>query len=75
MTESDREWQDRITKVVKRVAKDVIVNDEAEIGEVVRRRLFDNLGKEATRKKIAMEYADWCFERRNQLPARMDRGG
>ena len=27
MTEWDQEWQARITKVVKRVAKDLIVND------------------------------------------------
>ena len=46
MTEWDSKWQERITKVVKRVAKDLLVNDEAEIGEVVRRRLFDDVGKE-----------------------------
>ncbi len=68
MTETDMAWQDRITKVVRRVAKELLVNDEAEIGEVVRRRLFDQVGKEATRKAVAMAYADWCFERRAQLP-------
>ena len=41
MTEWDMQWQERITKVVRRVAKDLIANDETEIGEVVRRRLFD----------------------------------
>ena len=40
MTEWDQEWQDRITKVVRRVARDLIANDESEISEVVRRRLF-----------------------------------
>ena len=44
MTEADREWQERITKVVNRVAQDLIANDESEISEVVRRRLFENLG-------------------------------
>jgi len=38
MCQEDRLRQDKITKVVKRVAKDLIVADEAEIGEVVRRR-------------------------------------
>src|SRR5664280_3741388 len=33
MTESDAEWQDRISKVVRRVAKDLIANDETEISE------------------------------------------
>jgi Protein of unknown function (DUF499) len=39
MTDWDLQWQDRITKIVRRVAKDLIANDEAEISEVVRRRL------------------------------------
>jgi Protein of unknown function (DUF499) len=68
MSESDLVWQERITKVVKRVAKDLLVNDEAEISEVVRRRLFEDLGKESTRKTVARSYADWCFEHRSELP-------
>jgi hypothetical protein len=68
MTPWDQDWQDRITKVVKRVAKDLIANDEAEISEVVCRRLFENLGGERLRKNVAKAYADWCFERRAQLP-------
>jgi hypothetical protein len=68
MTDWDLQWQERITKVVRRVAKDLIANDEAEIGEVVRRRLFENLGVERNRKRVAKTFADWCFERRAQLP-------
>jgi hypothetical protein len=68
MTPSDQEWQDRISKVVRRVAKDLIANDETEISEVVRRRLFEDLGSEKIRKNVAKAYGDWCFERRAQLP-------
>jgi hypothetical protein len=68
MTDWDLQWQERITKVVRRVAKDLIANDEAEIGEVVRRRLFEHLGTERNRKRVAKVFADWCFERRAQLP-------
>jgi hypothetical protein len=68
MTDWDLQWQERITKVVRRVAKDLIANDEAEIGEVVRRRLFEHLGSERNRKRVAKMFADWCFERRAQLP-------
>src|SRR6266540_3415314 len=50
MTDWDLQWQECITKVVRRVAKDLIANDEAEIGEVIRRRLFEDLGNEKTRK-------------------------
>ena len=69
MTALDQEWHDRITKVVRRVARDLIANDEAEIGEVVRRRLFENIGDERIRKRVSREYADWCFERSARLPA------
>lgn len=68
MTAWDQEWQDRIAKVVRRVAKDLIANDETEISEVIRRRLFEDLGSEKIRKNIAKAFGDWCFERRAQLP-------
>ena len=68
MTGFDQEWLDRINKVVHRVAKDLIANDESEISEVVRRRLFEDAGKESVRRAVAKAYADWCFERNAQLP-------
>lgn len=68
MTDFDQHWLDRISKVVHRVAKDLIANDESEIAEVVRRRLFEDLGKEKARRETVREYAEWCFERRAQLP-------
>ena len=68
MTDWDLQWQERITKVVRRVAKDLISNDEAEISEVIRRRLFEDLGNEKTQKSVAKAFSDWCFERRAQLP-------
>jgi len=67
MTDWDMQWQDKITKVVQRVARDLIANDEVEISEVVRRRLFEDLEKDRERKRVAMAFADWCFERRAQL--------
>ena len=69
MTDWDQQWQERITKVVRRVARDLIANDESEISEVVCRRLFEDLGKPRVRKKVAKAYADWCFERSARLPA------
>ena len=68
MTDWDMQWQDRITKVIRRVAKDLIANDETEISEVVRRRLFEDADHERHRKRVSKAYADWCFERRAQLP-------
>jgi hypothetical protein len=68
MTDWDQEWQDKIAKVVRRVAKDLIANDETEISEVVRRRLFQDIGTEKIRRNVAKSFGDWCFERRAQLP-------
>ena len=68
MTDWDLQWQDKITKVVGAVARPLLVNDEGEISEVIRRRLFEDLGSDRTRKNVARAFADWCFERRNQLP-------
>ncbi len=69
MTVWDQEWQERITKVVRRVARDLIANDESEISEVVRRRLFEDLGGKRVRENTARVYADWCFERSARLPS------
>ncbi|GIW40409.1 MAG: hypothetical protein KatS3mg076_0986 [Candidatus Binatia bacterium] len=68
MTDWDHQWQERITKIVRRVARDLIANDETEISEVVRRRLFEDLGSPRTRAAVARNFAEWCFERRAQLP-------
>ena len=68
MTDWDQDWQERITKVVRRIARDLIANDESEISEVVRRRLFEDLGNIRVRKKVAGAYADWCFDRTARLP-------
>ena len=69
MTDWDHQWQERITKVVHRVARDLIAIDESEISEVVRRRLFEDLGSARHRRRVARTYADWCFDRANRLPA------
>ena len=69
MTESDRDWQERITKVVNRVAQDLIASDGSEISEVVRRRLFEDLGNPRVHQRVARAYADWCFDRSARLPA------
>lgn len=68
MTDFDMMWQDKIVKVVGAVGKPLLVNDEAEIGDVIRRRLFEHLGNERIRKEVSKAYAEWCFERRAQLP-------
>ncbi len=47
MTDWDQHWQGKIVKVVGAVAKPLLVTDEGEISEVIRRRLFEDLGSGA----------------------------
>ncbi|MGP8076053.1 MAG: DUF499 domain-containing protein [Thermoplasmata archaeon] len=70
MTEFDGVWQEKLTKVVRRVARELIANDESEIAEVVRRRLFEEFDDEVRSaiREAARAYSAWCYERRNQLP-------
>ena len=68
MNDWDQQWHSKITKVVRRVAQDLIANDESEISKVVCRRLFEDRGNERIRSKVANTYADWCFERTARLP-------
>ncbi len=69
MTEDLREWQDKLTKVVGRVGKDLVASDASEVSEIVRRRLFEDAGRESMRKAVARQYAQWVFERRDRLPS------
>ncbi len=68
MDDWEMQWHDLVCKEAGRVARNLIVNDETEISEVVRRRLFQDLGSEKIRKNVAKALGDWCFERRAQLP-------
>ena len=55
--------------MVNRVAQDLMASDESEISEVVRRRLFEDLGSPRVHQRVARAYADWCFERSARLPS------
>lgn len=69
MTDVLREWQDKLTKVVGRVGKDLVANDASEVSEIVRRRLFEDAGRGSMRKAVSRQYARWIFERRERLPS------
>jgi len=69
MTEELREWQDKLTKVVGRVGKDLVANDASEVSEIIRRRLFEDIGRDSMRRSVSRQYASWVYERRDRLPA------
>jgi hypothetical protein len=68
MTEDLQEWQGKLTKVVGRVGKDLVVNDASEVSEIVRRRLFEEAGRESMKRAVARQFASWVFSRRDRLP-------
>ena len=76
MTDWDRNGRTGSPKVVRRVAKDLIANDESRDqrsrSAAARSR---TLAKRANRKNVAKAFGDWCFERRRAAPAGMDGGG
>lgn len=69
MTERDQAWHERLTKVVRRVARDLIGGDSGDSAEIIRRRLFADPGPEETRQQVASAYATWCLSNRERLPA------
>ena len=69
MTEDLREWQDKLTKVVGRVGKDLVVNDASEVSKIVLRRLFEDSGRDTMRRAVARQYAGWVTERKDRLPS------
>ena len=68
LTPWDVEWQGKIERVVRRVAKDLIVTDQGDVADVVRRRLFSDLGEARERGRISRAHAQWCLKNRDALP-------
>lgn len=79
MTEDDHADYDRFKKVLDRLGKAIMMSQETEVSEIIRRRLFDwdagqisadgrvMLSRDA--KATCAEYADWVLEHRQQLPS------
>ena len=75
MSQFDLEWQERITKVVRRVAKDLLANDETEVSEVVGRRLFDDVGQDRFRKQVSKDLCRLVLRAARTASAGMHAGG
>jgi hypothetical protein len=80
MTSEDEADFSRFKKVLDRVGKPVILSSDADISEIIRRRLFewDQLSPEGhvildrEALKTCQAYADWTREHRLQIPAWFD---
>ena len=58
----------RLQKLANRVGKPYILSEGLEIAEIIRRRLFEDLGDEKERKAVAKSFADWIINHRDKLP-------
>lgn len=77
MNEKDTEDYNRITKLLDRLGKAMLMSAEAETAEIIRRRLFEwDLNAVGANGKILLDrdaeqtcaaYADWCVQHRQQL--------
>jgi len=82
MTAEDQSDFERFKKVLDRLGKAIVMPSDAEISEIIRRRLFEwderavtsegkvMLSKEAL--ETCAEYADWVVEHRQQLPSQFN---
>jgi hypothetical protein len=68
MTQEDEENYQRLDKLLGRISKAVLLSEQMEIAEIVRRRLFEETGDAKEVRRTAKAYADWVRAHRQQLP-------
>lgn len=68
MSAEDEEDFARLAKVTTRVAEPYVLAKDLEIPEIVRRRLFEDVGSEAEVREVSKAYARWVGDRREMLP-------
>ncbi len=68
MTQEDEAEFQRLSKLLDRLSKPVLLSEKMEIAEIVRRRLFEEVGDSKEIARTAKAYADWVRNNRTQLP-------
>ncbi|MER3544747.1 MAG: AAA family ATPase [Chloroflexota bacterium] len=68
MTQEDEAEFQRLDKLLGRLSKAVLLSEQVEIAEIVRRRLFEEIGDPKEVRRTAKAYADWVKTHRAQLP-------
>nr|MDO8099654.1 DUF499 domain-containing protein [Candidatus Njordarchaeota archaeon] len=58
----------RLQKLATRVGKAYVLSEGLEIAEIIRRRLFEDLGDQNERKAISKSFAEWIVSHRDKLP-------
>ncbi len=68
MTQEDEAEFQRLSKLLDRLSKAVLLSEKMEIAEIVRRRLFEEVGDPKEIARTAKAYAEWVRKNRTQLP-------
>ncbi|MDI6869692.1 MAG: DUF499 domain-containing protein [Coprothermobacterota bacterium] len=68
MTQEDVGDYRRLDKALDRLSKPAILSESVEIAEIVRRRLFEEIGDPREVRRTAKAYADWVRSHWQQLP-------
>ncbi len=68
MTPEDEADYQRLDKLLSRLSKAVLLSEQTEIAEIVRRRLFEEIGDAGEIRRTAKAYADWVKSHRQQIP-------
>lgn len=68
MTYEDEAEFQRLSKLLDRLSKPALLSEKMEIAEIVRRRLFENVGDSKEIARTAKAYAQWVRQHRTQLP-------
>ncbi len=68
MTQEDEADYQRLEKLLDRLSKAVLLSEQVEIAEIVRRRLFEDVEDPTEIRRTAKAYAAWVKSNRQQLP-------
>ena len=68
MSVDDEEDFRRLEKLTERVGKPYVLSEGLEIAEIVRQRLFEEIGDVSARRKAAKAYAEWLVAHRDLIP-------
>jgi Protein of unknown function (DUF499) len=67
MNQADQRDHESLKKLLDRLGKAIMMSAEAEIAEIIRRRLFEWHGLPEDGRKTAAAYADWAIEHAQEL--------
>jgi predicted AAA+ superfamily ATPase len=68
MTPEDTAEFQRLNKALDRLSKPALLSEGTEIAEIVRRRLFEDIGDPKEIRRTARAYAEWLKNHRRQIP-------